>query len=79
MDEENLPAECHPKFAGKDRYSEIDSKISGLSIPKSELWEYFKTKCSVCGHHRIMHDESGRCDGVMNKPCNSGCESFVPE
>lgn len=77
--DENLPAECHPKLSGKGRYTELDSKITGSAIPMGELFEYFKTKCSICGHHRIMHDESGRCDGVMNKPCNSGCDGFVPE
>jgi len=26
-----------------------------------------------------MHDEFGKCEGVMNKPCNSGCDKFNPE
>ena len=77
--DDNLPAQCHPKLSGKERYSELDSKITGLSIPMNDLFEYFKTKCVICGHQRIMHDESGKCYGVMNKPCSSGCDSFKPE
>jgi len=26
-----------------------------------------------------MHNELGKCEGVMNKPCNSGCDSFEAE
>jgi hypothetical protein len=45
----------------------------------TELIQYFREKCSVCGHHRIMHDDLGKCEGVMNKPCNSGCDGFLAE
>lgn len=57
----------------------IESKIqnSGLSI--KELIMYFRNKCTICGHHRIMHNEFGKCEGVMNKPCMSGCDSFKAE
>ena len=55
------------------------SKIDGSSIPMPELISHFRERCKMCGHHRIMHDASGYCEGVMNKPCNSGCESFDPE
>ena len=61
------------------RYAELDSKISKSSIPMSELIEYFRTKCTICGHHRMFHDEDGKCYGVMNKPCSSGCDGFSPE
>jgi len=40
---------------------------------------YFRGKCRICGHQRIAHDEFGKCDGVMNKPCTSGCDCFNPE
>lgn len=56
-----------------------ESKISKSGISKRELISYFREKCSVCGHHRVMHDESGKCEGVMNKPCMSGCDSFNAE
>ncbi|MCV0372723.1 MAG: hypothetical protein K5793_04125 [Nitrosarchaeum sp.] len=57
----------------------IESKIEQSDLSKKELISYFREKCSVCGHHRIMHDESGKCEGVMNKPCTSGCDSFAAE
>ena len=46
-----------------------ESKIrdSGIGLPE------------LISHHRIMHDAGGYCEGVMNKPCNSGCESFKAE
>jgi hypothetical protein len=52
----------------------VESKIS-----LENLITHFREKCSVCGHHRIMHDSIGKCDGVMNKPCTSGCDAFSPE
>ena len=59
--------------------STVESKIkeSGLSI--ADLIGHFREKCSICGHHRIMHNELGVCEGVMNKPCTSGCDGFNPE
>lgn len=54
----------------KIRQSELDTK---------ELITHFREKCKICGHHRIMHDEMGKCEGVMNKPCNSGCDEFIAE
>lgn len=59
--------------------TQIEDKIieSGLTI--KDLIKYFREKCLFCGHHRIMHDELGKCEGVMNKPCNSGCDKFNPE
>ena len=58
---------------------ETDNKIKKSDITLGELIQYFREKCSVCGHHRIMHDEFGKCEGVMNKPCTSGCDSFISE
>ena len=57
----------------------IESKIRESGIPTAEIISHFREKCKVCGHHRIMHDEQGICEGVMNKPCTSGCDSFVSE
>jgi len=56
-----------------------ESKIRESGIPTAEIISHFREKCKVCGHHRIMHDELGICEGVMNKPCTSGCDGFVPE
>lgn len=56
-----------------------ESKIHQSGLETKELITYFREKCKICGHHRIMHDEKGICEGVMNKPCNSGCEGFVVE
>jgi len=39
----------------------------------------FREKCKICGHHRIMHNELDVCEGVMNKPCTSGCDKFEAE
>jgi len=58
---------------------ETESKIQESGIPTAELISYFREKCKICGHHRIMHNELGKCEGVMNKPCNSGCDSFIAE
>lgn len=58
---------------------EIENRIKTSNISIGELIVYFREKCKTCGHHRIMHDEFGRCDGVMNKPCNSGCDKFIIE
>jgi hypothetical protein len=58
---------------------QTEKKIKESSITIAELIEYFREKCALCGHHRIMHDEFGKCEGVMNKPCNSGCDKFNPE
>jgi hypothetical protein len=59
--------------------SNTESKIQESSISVVELISHFREKCKICGHHRIMHNELGVCEGVMNKPCNSGCDSFEPE
>ena len=56
-----------------------ESKIQESGIPPAELIAHFREKCKICGHHRIMHNELGTCEGVMNKPCNSGCDGFDPE
>ncbi|MDH3192138.1 MAG: hypothetical protein OEM18_05580 [Nitrosopumilus sp.] len=56
-----------------------ESKIETSTLSKAELISYFREKCAICGHHRIMHDEFGKCEGVMNKPCNSGCDVFNSE
>ncbi len=56
-----------------------ESKIQESGIPSAELIAHFREKCKICGHHRIMHNELGKCEGVMNKPCNSGCDCFDAE
>ncbi|MDH3825161.1 MAG: hypothetical protein OES14_05160 [Nitrosopumilus sp.] len=56
-----------------------DNKIQESDLSLSELIQFFREKCKVCAHHRIMHDEFGKCEGVMNKPCSSGCDNFNPE
>ncbi len=58
---------------------ETESKIHESGISTAELIAYFREKCKICGHHRIMHNELGKCEGVMNKPCNSGCDAFEAE
>ncbi|QUC65231.1 hypothetical protein NsoK4_02970 [Nitrosopumilus sp. K4] len=55
------------------------SKIENSELSTKELIAHFREKCKICGHHRIMHDENGKCEGVMNKPCNSGCDLFSSE
>ena len=56
-----------------------EQKIKDSDITLADLISHFREKCKICGHHRIMHNEIGKCEGVMNKPCNSGCDSFNPE
>ncbi|MCE9653308.1 MAG: hypothetical protein K8Q89_09710 [Nitrosarchaeum sp.] len=63
----------------KKHHSSLHVRIEKLDVPMSELIGYFRGKCSKCGHQRIAHDDSGKCEGVMNKPCNSGCDNYVPE
>ena len=63
----------------KESYNQTQDKITSSKIPMVILEEYFRTKCVVCGHQRIAHTEFGNCNGVMNKPCSSGCDSFSPE
>ncbi|MBT4955698.1 MAG: hypothetical protein HON30_02705, partial [Nitrosopumilus sp.] len=46
----------------------VESKIETSDISTVELITHFRQKCKICGHHRIMHDEFGKCEGVMNKP-----------
>ena len=58
---------------------ETEKKIKSSEISLDELIFHFREKCKFCGHHRIMHDASGKCEGVMNKPCNSGCDDFIAE
>ena len=57
----------------------IESIIESSELQLSELISHFREKCKICAHHRIMHDETGKCEGVMNKPCTSGCDSFESE
>ena len=56
-----------------------ESKIENSGITTAELITHFRKKCKTCGHHRIMHNEFGQCEGVMNKPCTSGCDKFDSE
>ena len=58
---------------------EIQLKIEKSSISTAELISHFREKCKICGHHRIMHNASDKCEGVMNKPCTSGCDKFEVE
>ena len=58
---------------------ETENKIKKSGITIGELISHFREKCKACGHHRIMHDEFEKCDGVMNKPCTSGCDKFIAE
>jgi len=58
---------------------ETEFKIHESKITISELILHFREKCKICGHHRIMHNDLGACEGVMNKPCTSGCDAFDPE
>ena len=57
----------------------VASRIRDSGIGLADLISHFRERCKACGHHRIMHDSEGYCEGVMNKPCNSGCESFEAE
>ena len=54
-------------------------KIQKSDMATGELISHFREKCKICGHHRIMHNDLGKCEGVMNKPCTSGCDNFIPE
>ena len=54
-------------------------KIEQSDISTTEVISHFREKCKICGHHRIMHDDLGKCEGVMNKPCTSGCDKFITE
>ena len=58
---------------------ETESKISDSGISLADLISHFREKCKICGHHRIMHNELNVCEGVMNKPCTSGCDGFEAE
>ena len=57
----------------------VESKIENSNLTVSELITHFREKCKICGHHRIMHNNIGACEGVMNKPCTSGCDKFDAE
>ena len=57
----------------------VESKIDHSNLTVSELITHFREKCKICGHHRIMHNDIGACEGVMNKPCTSGCDKFDAE
>ena len=59
--------------------SKTESKIEQSDVSVTELISHFREKCKICGHHRIMHDNLGKCEGVMNKPCTSGCDKFNAE
>lgn len=60
-------------------FDSISKKIFESNIPYKELEAFFRTKCRICGHKRIDHNEDEKCEGVMNKPCSSGCDNFSPE
>ena len=56
-----------------------ENQIAKSGILLKDIILHFREKCKTCGHHRIMHNENGKCEGVMNKPCMSGCDSFEAE
>ena len=58
---------------------QIEEKINHSEIQLADLISHFREKCKTCGHHRIMHNELAKCEGVMNKPCMSGCDKFESE
>jgi hypothetical protein len=58
---------------------DTELKIQNSDTSLGELISHFREKCKICGHHRIMHDELGKCEGVMNKPCTSGCDNYISE
>ncbi len=58
---------------------DTESKIQDSNLSNAELISHFREKCKICGHHRIMHNDLGACEGVMNKPCTSGCDKFKAE
>ena len=66
-------------MSGKSNNSSINDRIEKMDVSMNDLIMFFRGKCSVCSHQRIAHDESGKCEGVMNKPCTSGCDNFIPE
>ena len=43
---------------------EIELNIEKSNIPLAEIISHFREKCKICGHHRIMHNELGVCEGV---------------
>jgi len=59
--------------------NETQVKIEKSELSTGELISHFREKCSICAHHRIMHNDLGKCEGVMNKPCTSGCDKFNAE
>ena len=59
--------------------SGVGERIAGSGLSEEELIRHYREKCRACGHHRIMHDAAGACEGVMNKPCSSGCDAFEAE
>ena len=59
--------------------NQIETKIEQSKISVTDLISHFREKCKICSHHRIMHNELGQCEGVMNKPCTSGCDKFEAE
>jgi ribosomal protein S27E len=61
------------------KYSNLNERINKSDVQMADFIAYFRVKCRSCGHHRIMHDHAGKCEGVMNKPCTSGCDKFLPE
>ena len=46
--------------------SSIESKIEKSEISTAELIGHFRQKCKTCGHHRIMHNEFGQCEGAVS-------------
>jgi len=44
--------------------SEIQYKIEQSELSIAELISYFREKCKICGHHRIMHNSLDVCEGV---------------
>ena len=66
-------------MSDKHQHLSLNNRILKMDISINDLIGFFRRKCSICGHQRIMHDEFGKCEGVMNKPCTSGCDNYSPE
>jgi len=66
-------------MSGKTDSLSLHTRIAKSDIPIRDLIAYFRGKCKKCSHQRIAHDDFGKCEGVMNKPCTSGCDNFDPE
>ena len=56
----------------------VESKIKNSEITNAELISHFREKCKICGHHRIMHNDLGACEGVNFPAQTSIISKWVP-